>query len=561
MQQRAYLAAVVAAVAVCAEATSGKPGQAGEAACAEGSAESGGSSAGTVLLAKSAVLNRKIDTHADMLLDLLPGRGDQRGFERRVRLMAQDRVAKAESGEGDSGAPADAVAKILGIIEDEVVADSLKTHQEDQDEVDRHARYVGECKANNLDNYTQIIEQGLNQTRDAETKYKTCDATEKLLKSSVDEACKKTHAKLRSMGTCKLSSSVDPVDLQTHIDCLQELADQLPKARELHKECASETSKFSVQSTECEGRQRDYNSTHCGAQVLLKTQSARYASCYARETARYNTTKAKVQEAEHARKSQAVAIEKIKCYLKDVIAANTTDLHVQGKARMAACDAMAGTNASAQYDIVYAAPPLQVDFPWRLEIDDKGMDCTPTTTSTTTVTVTTTTTVTTTAAVSCNVFRDDSGFKSWKYISIPAADVNNDFELKVLVKVTSSLTRTYNGIFGGDCGAFSLWLSSGSRGLFNERQCGPHPGESRIPFASNFQTGKRYWITIKRTGQQGKMTVNNADLSGAFGTEVATKAYNIGVANYHKGIQTLGSAHGGGREPFTSEIYCMSFEK
>merc|ERR1719478_2025911 len=97
-----------------------------------------------------------------------------------------------------------------------------------------------------------------------------------------------------------------------------------------------------------------------------------------------------------------------------------------------------------------------------------------------------------------------------------------------------------------------VWFSGG--GLIQERQCGPHPGTSRIP-CSKFKPSTKYWITIKRTGSNGYMKVYNVQKDHfQVGDLVAYSSYKH-IASY-SGATALGEAHHG-RERFNGKIYCL----
>jgi len=338
-----------------------------------------------------------------------------------------------------------------------------------------------------------------------------------------------------------------PADLKAHIDCVADFASDIDEARVLHSSCENKSSTYHAKTKECVVRKSEYHDAHCGVENQMKSQCATYSSCHELESSRYSDVKLKVEKAEVARKHQVVAIEKIKCYLTSIVASNYTALATEGKVRMAACNVLSGENASASYTINYTEPPLLLECPWKDWLDTQDVDCaittaaqtttlTTTTTTTLSTSTTTTTTTTTVAPPTCNRYQNKGGR--------PAS---------LVLGLGEGHQRTLKA---RDCSAFSLWLTP--KGLRNERQCGPHPGDSIIQ-PSNFQVGSKYWITIKRVGRQGTMTLNEASSSNAVGGEVASKTYNINYA-YSSGIQTVGMAHKRS-EYFGGVVYCLDFQK
>lgn len=160
----------------------------------------------------------------------------------------------------------------------------------------------------------------------------------------------------------------------------------------------------------------------------------------------------------------------------------------------------------------------------------------------------------------CNKFESEDGVARHNLSpAITRAQLAANFELAVVVKPTSAVTKHYSGIFGGNCHAMGLWWSPSSGGhIFNERQCGPHPGHSDITVAP--EIGVKYKIQIKRVGNTGTMKVFKGWQAGKdiAWAEVGEKSYNINYA-YTAGIQVLGSGHFGS-EVFPGKVYCFDFE-
>jgi len=582
--------AVMAMVLFCADAASGQLSQVVDGSCLGPSGVDGGSCSGTkfgtetILLMKSSALSRaeaglQVDSAAKSLWDFVPDRrSDQRVYEKQLRLIAQDRVTKAQSGVGESGSGsvAEATAKILTIIEDEVMQDIRRARNEHQDEVLRHIGYIGECKQSDLDQYIEVIDHGVKQSQEAEMTHTTCRSLQQVVKGVAEEACRETHqwlSKELSDFGCLLGGSMAPADLQAHIDCVADFASDLDEARVLHSGCDNTSKAYHAKIEECEHRENEHHDLHCGVEAQMRTQCTNYNLCYKRESGRYTDVKVKVKEAEGARSHQVVAVERIKCYLNEILGADFTVLASEGGARMAACSTLVG-NSSALYAIDYPEPPLLETCPWKTWLDTEDVDCVMSTTlatavattatttsssSTTTRAPTTTTTTPDGPPVSCNRYKNEEGLSGGAHLNerITAADLATDFELKVLVKVTKPLAEQgWGGILGGSCGTMGLWLTR--KGLRNERQCGPHHGDS-LTQPSNFEVGGMYWITIKRVGNQGTMTVNHMSASAGFADEVSTVSYNINY-DYYNGIETVGQGHDGS-EFFGGLTYCVHFEK
>merc|ERR1719446_1248087 len=141
-----------------------------------------------------------------------------------------------------------------------------------------------------------------------------------------------------------------------------------------------------------------------------------------------------------------------------------------------------------------------------------------------------------------------------KSISIPASKANGDFDLAVMVETASGsnfCSGRYQGVFGGACHTMGLWFHGGN--IMNERQCGPHPGTSRIA-CSKLRPSTKYWIQISRRGSKGVLEVYTVGESNQPDALVARSQYSHTVT--YKGVQTLGEAHPGS-ERFNGKIFCL----
>jgi len=385
---------VAAMMCLCANAVSSNSGRDVEGVCSSRPGKEGGtgstSGAESMLLMKSATLARssaglQVNSVAEPLSGLLPGRHtDPLAYEKKIELVARGRVARAQHGDMDSssGSSAEVVATILAIIEDEVKQDIASAHREDQGEVLRHIGYIKECQQRELDNYTEVIDQGMKQAREVEVKHRTCRGVQQVLKGDSEEACKQTHqwlSKGLSHLGCVLGDSAAPADLKAHIECVAGGLDEahvfLDEARLLHDNCANRSVTHSAKIEECDYHESEHRRIHCTVEAQIQTQCANYDSCHAREASRYTDVKAQVEVAEIARKHQAVAVEKIRCFLTNVLGVNYTVLAETGEARLAACIALLGESASAAYVVDYPEPPLLDGCPWKSWLSDTGVDC------------------------------------------------------------------------------------------------------------------------------------------------------------------------------------------
>lgn len=309
-----------------------------------------------------------------------------------VRALAVGRVSRAAGGqhgsadgensveERESGTSAEAMATILGLLESDILSEMRIEHDTEQEEIEDHVRYIRNC-ADDLGSSNATLGRRAEAVKEAETDHSACRGRQGALLNTTGKLCRDLHTHLktkRAEHACQLSDSISAAELWDHMVCVDaELEQQSDTARALFHECNTSTHSYSSTVQECNRKAERHNELYCNLTAESALVCSTYASCHARESQHYQEFKLKVQRTELARQHQALAVDRIQCYVRTILHAEDAELakEGEGEARLAKCDKLADEAPKDNLTIAYPEVPDVVLCPWRAWVAGDEMQC------------------------------------------------------------------------------------------------------------------------------------------------------------------------------------------
>merc|ERR1719336_3218335 len=459
------------------------------------------------------------------------------------------------------------IQKIIQQMEEKVITAADTQHKQDQGEVNRMLEDTKKCretmedKFNAPSNGVNALKQNTDTAKSALTTCKT-DLVGKIRTKGTECMALTSFVKGLSNSKPKCVCTLAKTPSQEVLECIQEAKSWGTSSEtsyiDLKGKCDTATSAVATKEEACNTDQRTFESAFCSYGEKLTDTCQDFEKCHSDKSAEYSDSNKEIKVAETSRKQEFVAAKKVICFV-GVLKAKAAE---KSKNLKACIDK---TYDTSHLDMSYPVSPIAAtcdispvankpcdrafisahyEASWSKKAP--AATCVPCAWSAPAPLTT----------QRCNKFKSNNGVATHTLSpAIAESQLAANFELTIVVKPISAVTDHYSGIFGGDCNTMGLWWSDESGGhIFNERQCGPHPGDSDVPVQA--KVGIKYKIQIKRVGNTGTMKV--FEERDEVWVEVGENSYNINY-EYTAGIQILGSGHLDS-EPFPGKVYCFDFE-
>jgi len=303
--------------------------------------------------------------------------------------LAVDRISRAagaargRGGEEGQDARAQALEDIIALLEGEVITDMGREHRADQALVRQRVSSIEKCEEDLRASNATMTSRG-NAVNASRASHTTCRSNETKLRDASVESFSHLHGHLKTDMAergCQLVGSSDAADLlQQHMKCLAgDFSVDFSTAVSLFSKCNESMHAYRLAVRECDVKQDKYENLYCHLQADASDLCSEYNACHARETKEYQELRASVQEAESARILQAIAIEKIQCYVLKVLQAGDAELarEGEGESRLGQCDAHAGEAARKNFTLTYPSGPNVTVCPWLAWSTGEDVECRP----------------------------------------------------------------------------------------------------------------------------------------------------------------------------------------
>merc|ERR1712061_421298 len=138
---------------------------------------------------------------------------------------------------------------------------------------------------------------------------------------------------------CHLGETMTPAALWENLLCVEEFASDLAMAKELIQLCNTSTDKYEDEKQYCDALRGPTLQAMCNLEEETNDVCSSYTSCHSGAVEHFVGLRASLQALEDGRKAHAVAVGKIKCYLRTVLLVDVFTLakNGTGEARLAAC--------------------------------------------------------------------------------------------------------------------------------------------------------------------------------------------------------------------------------
>lgn len=343
-----------------------------------GAARGGGSawlSKDSMLLAKRASIQ-----HASLVADpsssSQDGQSQARALLQQVEKAAIGMLSVARGGGWSNGTldvmadlpSEEALQLILNMLDDNMLSDMQTGHQADLHILDLGVQAAKNCSAS-LDAKAPALCQIDVELRDLESRHKVCREQLDASKRAGDNICEEAYdfqATHLSGFACRLKDSRLHDHLFEHLQCVTDFAGALSEATRLAQSCKNNSLSVEAKEVECDATGSAHNETLSRREQHAMSACESYEDCHVQAEHSFRALQAQVRFSEGGRKDQAVAVARIKCFVDSVLKADVAELGVNGTgdARIAACHALSGLNASSDFIIRYPELPKATECPY-----------------------------------------------------------------------------------------------------------------------------------------------------------------------------------------------------
>jgi len=284
----------------------------------------------------------------------------------------EDSLANATNGTAprvgaNDSAQANIVTMIIEKLNNSIMAGMVADHMEDQKEVNKQVAFIKQCHTTMLaENQTTVATMRAGANAKAEEN-RQCQVAEAALRQQRETLCSAAHQhfidNIKTMN-CVLGDNPDAGTLKTHLDCVKAFADKISAAEAEYWKCKNATSSLTNKTAECTATQDAYDSALCSFETAANITCGSYDQCYAQEVGRYESVKTGVQAVEAGRKTEAVSVAKIRCYLNVILKPAWQLEGDAGTALLRSCDEINSSAEEPRFDITY--PPVPGASPCNL---------------------------------------------------------------------------------------------------------------------------------------------------------------------------------------------------
>mmetsp|Transcript_90022 Transcript_90022/g.280179 ORF Transcript_90022/g.280179 Transcript_90022/m.280179 type:complete len:811 (-) Transcript_90022:102-2534(-) len=289
-------------------------------------------------------------------------------LESETKQMAKEHVSEALRGDNGTNATgrvgqndsrqAPYIKQIWDEINRTIVQGMIADSNEDQNEVNTHHGYIAECKTDLSIKNTSKVKQFKASAKAKAEAEAACLVEKASLTTTRQQVCAAAHAhfvaNLKSLG-CKLGDKKTAAVLKEHLDCVKRFKLKIPPGDAQYKLCRDATDRLDNKTADCNTKKDEHHTAHCVFRAEASSACSEYDHCYTTERTRYLSTKASVMVVEAGRKKEAVAIARIRCYLKVI---ELPAWQLQGSAganELAKCNQINTSVEQAKFDINYPA--------------------------------------------------------------------------------------------------------------------------------------------------------------------------------------------------------------
>mmetsp|Transcript_16969 Transcript_16969/g.43324 ORF Transcript_16969/g.43324 Transcript_16969/m.43324 type:complete len:426 (+) Transcript_16969:81-1358(+) len=347
--------------------------------CGISGATRGGGSAwltkDSILLAKRASIQHAI-LAVDPSSSGQDGQSQARALLQQVEKAAIGMVSVAR-GSGRSNGTLDVMADlpseealqlILKMLDDNMLNDMRTGHQADLHILELGVQAAENCSAS-LDAKRPTLCQIDVELGDLESRHKACGEQLDASKRARDKICEEAYdfqATRLSGFACRLKDSRMHDHLFEHLQCVTDFAGALSEATRLAQSCKNNSLSVEAKVVECDAIGGAHNETLSHREQHVMSACESYEDCHVQAEHSFRALQAQVRLSEGGRKDQAVVVERIKCFVDSVLKVDVAELGVNGTgdARIAACHALSGLNASSDFMIRYPELPKASKCPY-----------------------------------------------------------------------------------------------------------------------------------------------------------------------------------------------------
>lgn len=355
--------------------------------CADTASCNAGNTAGALMMQRTHMENSMHLSDGDFqvmehsFLDTLSGAAGSRrnlaAMEQRAQTMAEAAVARASldnatdnASSSTTGTPnrvgtndssqGGIVTTILDTLNRSIWQGMLSDHVEDQSEVDRSFKHIGDCLSDMQETNRTTIQPNKSSLKGKADASATCNSQNATAHANMISVCSAAHTHFKDNlvdTNCALSAEQTADVLKDYLGCIKLFAGRIPAAEAQYWECNNATSSFNAKFAECSIKKNANHGGYCGLKAFADATCTTYSRCYARTTNDYNTTKTSVQMVEAGRKTEAVSLARIRCYLRVILMPAWQLKGSAGAQKLTDCAGSTATSEESQLTITYAVVP------------------------------------------------------------------------------------------------------------------------------------------------------------------------------------------------------------